>query len=99
MTGAPKIIKELREAEKLGRLYGQSHGSHMGLETSEELMENMSDGCTKVFNEGGEERKFDIESTQYDGLSGDELVDEKELLFQATSDLMLYLDRHGRIFL
>jgi len=48
MTGVPKIIKELREAEKLGRLYSQSQGSHMGLEVSDELMEDMSDGHTKV---------------------------------------------------
>jgi PAS domain S-box-containing protein len=97
MTRDPKIINELREAEKLGRLYGQSQGSHMGLDVSEELMEDISDGHTKVFNEGGKDREFDIESTQHDVLSGDELVDEKELLFQVTSDLMLYLDRHGRI--
>jgi PAS domain S-box-containing protein len=97
MTVDPKIIKELREAEKLGRLYSHSQGSHMGLEVSDELMEDMSDGHTKGFNEGGKDREFDIESTQHDVLSGDELVDEKELLFQATSDLMIYLDRHGRI--
>jgi len=97
MTGDPKIIKELREAEKLGRLYGQSQSSHIGLEVSEELMEDISDGHTKVFNKGGKDREFDIKSTQHSGLSRDELVDEKELLFQGSSDLMLYLDRHGRI--
>jgi len=82
MTGDPKIIKELREAEKLGRLYGQSQSSHIGLEVSEELMEDISDGRTKVFNKGGKDREFDIESMQYNGLSWDELVDEKELLHE-----------------
>ena len=52
MTGDPKVIKELREAEKLGRLYGQSQSSHMGLEAYEELMEDISDGrCSSASSE------------------------------------------------
>jgi len=97
MTGDPKIVKELRAAEKLGRLYGQSQGSHMGLGSSEELMEDMSYRHTKILNEDDEYKEFEIESTQHNVFSVDESTDEKELLFQVTSDLMLYLDRHGRI--
>jgi len=97
MTRGPKIVKELREAEKLGRLYGQSQGSHTGLDTSEELRGDISDGHTKILNEGGEDNEFDIKSTQHNVFSVDESGDEKELLFQVTSDIMLYLDRNGRI--
>ena len=92
MTDEPDIIKELREEEKLGGLHGRSHGDYDELELPKEAVEEVSDENILV----GED-DFDLKSTQYGDSPDDESIDEKELLFQGTSDLMMYLDRHGKI--
>lgn len=92
MADEPDIVKELREKEKLGGLHGQSQGNYEELEPPEETVKEVSDDNNFV----GED-DFDLKSTQYDDSPDDESVDEKELLFQGASDLMMYLDKHGRI--
>jgi len=93
----PDIVKKLKEEEKLGMLHGQPQGSYKELEIPEELPEDIFDEGTEFFSEEFENREFDVELAQHDSSSGDLSVYERELLFQSTSDLMLYLDKHGRI--
>jgi len=93
MTDEPDIIKKLKEEEKLGTLHGQPQGSYEELEIPEELPKNTSDESDEFFKEKIENGTFNTELTQH----GSSSVDERELLFQSTSDLMLYLDKHGKI--
>ena len=97
MVDKPDIVKKLMEEEKLGTLEGSSQGSHEELEFPEELPKNTKDESAEFFSENFENEELGIELTQHDSSSGDSSVDEKELLFQSTSNLMLYLDKHGRI--
>jgi PAS domain S-box-containing protein len=90
MVDKPGIVKKLRGEEKLGRLESSSQGSHDELEIPKDLLEDMPD-------ENVENREINIEPTQYSSLSGDESVDEKELLFHGSSDMMLYFDTFGRV--
>jgi len=96
MVDKPDIVKKLEE-EELGKLESSSQGSHEKLEIPEELPKNTSDESTEFFNEEFENGAFNTELTQHDSSSGDSSFDGKELLFQSTSDLMLYLDKHGKI--
>ena len=96
MVDEPEIVKELRDEERLGKLQGQSQSSFGELEMSEEVLEDMSDESISVMNDA-ENEEFVLESTRCDNFASDESLDEKELLFQGTTDLMLYLDRFGRI--
>ena len=97
MVDKPDIVKKLLEEEKLRRLHGQSQGAHEELEIPKDLLEDMSDGNVDGFKENVENREFNIEPTQYISLSGDSSVDEKELLFHGSSDMMLYFDTFGRV--
>lgn len=97
MSEIPDIVKQLREAEKLGKLESSSQGSHEELEIPKDLLEDMSDENVEGFKENVENREFNIEQMQHSSSSGDSSVDEKELLFQSTSDLMVYIDKHGKI--
>ncbi len=97
MVGKPDIVKKLREEEKLGTLESSSQGSHEELEFPEELPKNTSDDITEFFKEEFENMESNVELTQHDSLSEDDSVDGKEILFQSASDLMLYLDKRGKI--
>ncbi len=97
MSEVPDIVKQLREAEKLGKLESSSQGSHEELEIPKDLLDDMSDENVEGFKENVENREFNIEPMQHSSSSGDSSVDEKELLFQSTSDLMVYIDKHGKI--
>jgi len=92
MVDKPDIVKRLREEEKLGRFHSQSQSTYGELGFPEEIVEELQDESAFVG-----ENDTEVESTQYGDLVSNESVDEKELLFQGTSNLMLYLDKHGKI--
>ena len=97
MVDKPDIVKKLMEEEKLGKLESSSQDSYEKLEFSEELPKNTSDESTEFFKEEFENMESNVELTQHGSLPEDDSVDGKELLFQSTSDLMLFLDKRGKI--
>jgi len=90
------IVKILREEERLGKLTAQSQGSYEELETPGEVLEDMPDESITIM-EDAEKDDFYEESTQNGDLSSNESVDEKELIFQSSNDLMMYIDKFGKL--
>ena len=61
-----------------------------------EVLEGMPDGSITIM-EDAEKDDFYEESTQNGNLPRDEPVDEKELIFQSSNDLMMYIDKFGKL--
>jgi len=76
MRSEPEIIKELREAEKFGRLQSKGQGAYGELETVEEPSEDVPKETTRfVKDDGVEKRETVCDATGY------EKVEEKLRLF------------------
>jgi len=87
MTDKSEIIKELREDEKLGRLYGQSQGSYGKLEISEETIGSISDELTCSTKDENQESS--------DGLN---LIENKfSYFFNLINDALIILNKFGKI--
>jgi len=88
MTDKTEIIKELREDEKLGRLYGQAHGSYEKLEVSKETMGSINEPtCITKYEE--EEKEGMTSTTHKDSKTGfTELERKFRLITEKTSDLI-----------
>ena len=88
MTDKPEIIKELREDEKLGRLYGQSWGSYGKLETtSEETMGSISDELTCIVKGENQESSDGLDLTE----------DRYNFFFSNMNDALIILNKFGKI--
>jgi len=96
MREDPDIVKILREEERLGKLTAQSQGSYEELETPGEVLEDMSDESITIM-EDAEKDDFYEEPIQNGDLPSNESVDEKELIFQSSNDLMMYIDKFGKL--
>ena len=90
MKDEPEIVKILREEEKLGKLYGKAQSAHEELEIPKELLEDVPNKIIRVGEDDVKKREFDVELAQYADLLSREI-------FDATSDLLLYLDAKGNI--
>ena len=87
MTDKPEIIKELREDEKLGRLYGQSQGSYGKLEISEETIGSISDELTCSTNDENQESSDGLDLTE----------DRYNFFFNNMNDALIILNKFGKI--
>ena len=83
----PEIIKELREDEKLGRLYGQSGGSYGKLDVSEETMGSISDELTCIVKDENQESSDGLDLTE----------DRYNFFFNNMNDALIILNKFGKI--
>ncbi len=96
MREDPDIAKILREEERLGILTSQSQGAYGRLSTLGEVLEDMPDESITIM-EDAEKDDFYEEPIQKGDLPSNGSVDEKELIFQSSNDLMMYIDKFGKL--
>jgi len=82
MTDEPDIIKQLREAEKLGLFQNKAQSKFEELESVEESSDDVVDEVV-VFDENE--------------LNGDETQDLYRTIFENVNDEIIYVDKYGKV--
>ena len=98
MEGEINMIEWFADKERCGVLVSDVNSSHTELEFPEKTSETAVDKDNiDMPEEDFDHTEPSLESLQDSDFLEDDSVNEQELLFQGTSDLILYLDKFGRI--
>ena len=89
MKDEAKIVKILREEEKLGRLYNKSHSGYEIVELPKKSKEELTEDISHIFGNNGVKKTSNTEL----GCIKEKFRD----IFDATSDFLLYLNPEGII--
>jgi PAS domain S-box-containing protein len=94
----PDIVKELKRIERLGILKGQSTNTIEDFDSSENGFDEIPDQTTVFFEDSDESQKLVNDNTcEIIEKNIKETVDRYQFIFNNVNDLIIYLDKHGKI--